>query len=156
MKLKEIETFLVANPPPSFGGRYYMFVKLVTDNNIVGYGEIYAGSTAPKIQLQIAEDMFARHFLDQSPFDIESLFCKCHSSGFSQRPDPTIMGAFSGLEIACWDIVGKALEQPIHKLLGGCVNERLRAYTYLYPTPEQDPSTFYNDPDQSQNVQRNI
>ena len=57
------------------------------------------------------------------------------------------MGAFSGLEIACWDIVGKALERPVHALLGGRVNARVRAYTYLYPMPQHDPATFFADAD---------
>ena len=38
MKLKKIKTFIVGNPPPHFGGRYWIFVKLITDKNIVGYG----------------------------------------------------------------------------------------------------------------------
>jgi L-alanine-DL-glutamate epimerase-like enolase superfamily enzyme len=47
--------------------------------------------------------------------------------------------------MACWDVVGKACDQPVYELLGGKVHERLRSYTYLYPTAEQDPGTFYND-----------
>ena len=69
--------------------------------------------------------------------------------GFTQRPDPTVMGAFSGLEIACWDIVGKARDRPVHELWGGRVHDRLRTYTYLYPQRRRDPATFYNDPDAS-------
>ena len=45
------------------------------------------------------------------------------------------MGVLSGVEMACWDIVGKALDQPIYNLLGGQVHEKLRSYTYLYPAP---------------------
>ena len=149
MKLKDIETFIVGNPPPSFGGRYFLFVKVTTDNGIVGYGEIYAASIGPKAQCVVAEDLFARHCVGQSPHDVERLFRRFHSSGFSQRPDPTIMGAFSGIEMACWDIVGKALDKPVHMLIGGRVNEKIRTYTYLYPEESQDPSVFYNDPDQS-------
>lgn len=59
------------------------------------------------------------------------------------------MGAFSAIEMACWDIVGKALEQPVHALIGGRVNDRLRSYTYLYPDDSQDAATFYGDPDLS-------
>ncbi len=59
------------------------------------------------------------------------------------------MGAFSGLEIACWDILGKARGRPVHALWGGRLRERLRSYTYLYPGPGEDPATFYNDPDAS-------
>jgi len=61
------------------------------------------------------------------------MFRRAYSSGFTQRPDPTVMGAFSGLEIACWDILGKARNRPVHALLGGKMNDRIRSYTYLYP-----------------------
>jgi len=43
----------------------------------------------------------------ENPENIELMFRRVYSSGFTQRPDPTAMGAFSGLEIACWDILGK-------------------------------------------------
>lgn len=149
MKLKDIKTFVVGNPPPGFGGRYFLFVKVTTDNGIVGYGEIYAASVGPKVQCAAAEDLFARHCVGLAPLDIERMFRRFHSSGFSQRPDPTVMGAFSAIEMACWDIAGKALDKPVHQLIGGLVNERLRSYTYLYPDETQDPATFYNDPDLS-------
>ena len=61
-----------------------------------------------------------------------------YSSGYSQHPDLTLVAVLSGLEIACWDIIGKALDQPIYNLLGGKVNERLRSYTYLYPAPPDE------------------
>ena len=149
MKLKDIETFIVGNPPPGYGGRYFMFVKITTDNGIVGYGEIYAASVGPKVQCAAAEDLFQRHCLGMKPSDIERMFRRFHSSGFSQRPDPTVMGAFSAIEMACWDIVGKALDRPVYELIGGLVNPRVRSYTYLYPNETQDAATFYNDPDLS-------
>ena len=149
MKLKDITTFVVGNPPPSFGGRYFLFVKVTADNGIVGYGEVYAASIGPKAQVAATVDLFDRHCIGESPFDVEKLFRRFHSSGFSQRPDPTVMGAFSAIEMACWDIVGKALEQPVHRLMGGLVNPRIRTYTYLYPDEAQDPASFYNDPDSS-------
>lgn len=146
MKLRDIETFVVGNPPPSFGGRYFLFVKITTDSGIVGYGEMYAASVGPKAQCAAAEDLFERHCAGLPPHEVERMFRRFHSSGFSQRPDPTVMGAFSGIEMACWDIVGKALDKPVHELIGGLVNPRLRSYTYLYPDEKQDAATFYNDP----------
>ena len=41
MKITEIKTWVVANPPPHFGGAYFVFLKLTTDNGIDGYGEVY-------------------------------------------------------------------------------------------------------------------
>ena len=48
--------------------------------------------------------------------------------------------------MACWDIVGKALDRPVYDLLGGQVQGRLRSYTYIYPAADQDAGQFYNDP----------
>ena len=57
---------------------------------------------------------------------------RVYSAGFTQHPDLTLMGVLSALEMACWDIIGKEAGQPVHKLLGGRVHERLRTYTYIY------------------------
>ena len=82
----------------------------------------------------------------ESPENVELMFRRVYSAGFSQRPDPTVMGAFSGLEIACWDILGKARDRPVHALWGGRLRERLRSYTYLYPGPGEDPATLLQRP----------
>ena len=47
MKLKDLEIFVVGTPPPGWGGRYWIFVKVTTDDGIVGYGEVYASSVGP-------------------------------------------------------------------------------------------------------------
>ncbi len=149
MKLTDLEVITVGTPPGVFGGRYWIFTKLTTSNGIVGYGECYASTVGPIAMKAVIEDVFARHMLGENPENIEVMFRRVYSSGFTQRPDLTVMGAFSGLEIACWDIVGKSRNRPIHAMLGGLVNSRIRSYTYLYPEPHQDPATFYADPDAS-------
>ena len=53
--------------------------------------------------------------------------------GYTLRPDVSLMGVLSGIEIALWDIIGKAFGKPVYELLGGRVHERLRTYTYIYP-----------------------
>ena len=55
-----------------------------------------------------------------------------------------MMGVLSALEMACWDIIGKEAGQPVYNLLGGRVHERLRSYTYIYPTAKQDESIYWN------------
>ena len=145
MKLIDLETFVVANPPPSFGGRYFIFVKLTSDSGVVGYGEVYSVPFHPDTVTVMIDDLFDRLVRGSSPFEIEKLWRRVYSSGFTQRPDVTVMGILSGIETACWDIVGKELGQPVHNLLGGQVRERLRSYTYLYPSlGETDP--VYSDP----------
>ncbi len=75
------------------------------------------------------------------------MYRRVYSAGFTQRPDPTVMGAFSGLEIACWDILGKARNRPVWALLGGKMNQRIRSYTYLYPEPGKLDPEFWVSPD---------
>jgi galactonate dehydratase len=151
MKIQSLKTFVVGNPPPQWGGRYFLFVKLVADNGIEGVGEVYCATFAPHAMVALIEDVFQRHVEGTDPFAIEMLWRNVYGRGYSLRPDITLMGVLSGLEMALWDIVGKAVEKPVHALLGGRVHERLRSYTYLYPNPTTagayDASPVYDDPD---------
>src|SRR5690606_32283639 len=147
VKLKDLEIVTVAPPAPGWGGRYWICVKLTTDDGITGYGECYASTVGPKAMEAVIADVFGRHMAGENPENIELMFRRAYSSGFTQRPDLTVMGAFSGLEIACWDIVGKDRDRPVYALLGGRMNERIRAYTYLYPLPHHDIAEFWASPE---------
>ncbi|MGI9624167.1 MAG: mandelate racemase/muconate lactonizing enzyme family protein [Acidimicrobiales bacterium] len=146
MKISEIETFVVGNPPPGFGGRYFLFVKLTTNDGVTGLGEVYAATFRPDVMVAAVEDLADHFLMGEDPFHIERFWRRAYSRGFTQRPDTTLQGAMSGLEIACWDIIGKACDKPVYELLGGRVHEALRAYTYIYPEPD-DQSDVYVDPD---------
>ena len=147
MKLQDLEVIVTAPPAPGWGGRYWILVKLTTDTGLVGWGECYAASVGPKAMTQVIADVFARHMRNEHPENMEKMFRRVYSSGFTQRPDLTVMGAFSGLEIACWDILGKHRNRPVWALLGGKMNNRIRAYTYLYPLPHHDPVAFWTSPE---------
>ena len=148
MKLDSVKVFLVSNPPPGYGGRYFVFLKLKTACGIEGVGEVYAATFGPKVLAAMIEDLFARRFAGRDPFGIESLWRESYGSGYTQRPDLSLISVLSGLEMACWDIIGKAVEQPVYNLLGGKVHERLRSYTYLYPA-DGEGEDFYHDADRS-------
>ena len=151
MKIQSLKTFIVGNPPPYTGGWYFIFVKLVTDNGIEGIGEVYAASFSPEVVVKMVEDVFAMHVEGMDPFRIETLWRNVYGRGYSQRPDISLMGVLSGIEMALWDINGKALGKPVHALLGGKVHERLRSYTYLYPSADEgdaySSTKVYEDPD---------
>ena len=147
MKLQDLDIIVTAPPAPGWGGRYWILVKVTTDTGITGWGECYASSIGPEAMRTVIEDVFARHMQGENPENIELMFRRTYSSGFTQRPDLTVMGAFSGLEIACWDILGKARERPVYALLGGQMNARIRAYTYLYPLPHHDATNFWTSPE---------
>ena len=146
MKLRDLDVIVTAPPAPGWGGRYWILVKLTTDDGIVGWGECYAASVGPDSMRAVIEDVFGRHMAGENPENVELMFRRAYSSGFTQRPDLSVMGAFSGLEIACWDILGKARGRPVHALLGGRMNERIRAYTYLYPLPHHPLAEFWTSP----------
>ncbi|MDX1400796.1 MAG: mandelate racemase/muconate lactonizing enzyme family protein [Kiloniellales bacterium] len=147
MKLAEFETFVVGNPKPEEGGGpYFVFVKLVSDDGISGIGEVYCVPFHPHVVAKMIEDTCERHVLGEDPFQIERLWRVIYSDGYSQKPDLSLLGVLSGIECACWDIIGKALGKPVYELLGGRVREKLRSYTYLYPKPG-DKADVYYDPD---------
>lgn len=147
MKLQDLEVIVTAPPAPGWGGRYWILVKITTDTGIVGWGECYASSVGPDAMRAVIADVFERHMQGENPENVELMFRRAYSSGFTQRPDLTVMGAFSGLEIACWDILGKDRDRPVYALIGGRMNERVRAYTYLYPLPHHDISAFWTSPE---------
>jgi L-alanine-DL-glutamate epimerase-like enolase superfamily enzyme len=147
MKLQDLEVIVTAPPAPGWGGRYWILVKVTTDTGIVGWGECYASSIGPAAMKAVIEDVFARHMQGENPENIELMYRRVYSSGFTQRPDLTVIGAFSGLEIACWDVLGKDRDRPVHALIGGRMNDRVRAYTYLYPLPHHDINTFWTSPE---------
>jgi galactonate dehydratase len=146
MKLTDIKTFVVGNPRPGVGGRYFVFVKLTTDGNVHGVGEAYCVPFHPDVVASMLVDVFARYLAGEDPHNIESLWRRVYSAGYTQHPDLTLMGVLSALEMACWDIIGKEAGQPVYNLLGGRVHERLRSYTYIYAR-EGDKSNVYQDPE---------
>jgi 2-dehydro-3-deoxyphosphogalactonate aldolase len=148
VRISDCEVFVVGNPPPGFGGRYFILVKLTTACGIVGWGEVYCATFGPHVVARMIEDTAARFVVGAEPTAIEAVWRRVYSAGYGQRPDITLVAILSGLEIAMWDIAGKAVGKPVWALLGGRVHERLRAYTYLYPGPGEGPD-FYHDAERS-------
>ncbi|MEM1300647.1 MAG: mandelate racemase/muconate lactonizing enzyme family protein, partial [Pseudomonadota bacterium] len=130
------------------------FVQLTTACGITGVGEVYAATFGPHVVADMVRDVFARHFEGADPHRIEHLWRLTYGSGYGARPDASLMGVLSGLEIACWDILGKAAGKPVYDLLGGKCRERVRSYTYMYPVdgdayPDPDEDNIYNNPDKA-------
>jgi galactonate dehydratase len=155
MKIANLETFVVGNPPPYEGGRYFIFLKLTTVDGVTGLGEVYTASFGPAALVAMIEDVFERHVAGADPFHIEALWRRVYGRGYSQRPDISLMGVLSGIEMAMWDIVGKAVGKPVYELIGGRVHQRLRTYTYLYPDASEghaySDAAVYRDPDVAAN-----
>lgn len=147
MKFTDVETFVVANPPPGHGGKYFVFVKLSTDTGAVGWGEVYSPPFATHTIEALVADVFDRFVAGTDPFRIEERTRHIYSIGFTGRPDPTIGGVLSAFDIASWDILGKEAGQNVTTLIGGLVRDRVRSYTYLYPADDDPTESVYDDPD---------
>lgn len=148
MKIVDVRTYVVGNPPPYHGGRNWVFLKLVTGDGIVGFGEAYSHGLqlSPQATEKLIHDVGKGFVIGSDPFKIERLWRELYHGRYAEHPDLTMMGVISAFEMACWDIIGKALDQPIHNLLGGKYHDKLRAYSYIYAKPGErlfdDPNKF--------------
>ncbi len=138
MKIVDLKTYVVGNPPPHYGGDNFTFLKITTDDGIEGWGEPSGMPFRPHTMVRLIEDLGERFVIGADPFKIERLYRTLYRSDQTHHPDLAKMGVISAFEMACWDIVGKELNQPIYNLLGGQYHEKLRSYTYLYPPPGDD------------------
>jgi len=145
MKITGVETFPIEVPPPHKGGRIWLFLRLDTDTGASGYGEVMmlASAFRPSVMAVLIEDLVTGHLIGHDPYEIELLYEKLYArAGYSHYPEQTKLAIISGLEMACWDIVGKDLNQPVHRLLGGAVRDRVRTYTYIYPDDSSDVARY--------------
>jgi len=143
VKIKSIETILLNIPYSSggpsdteaWGGTAWrtadvLLVKVGTDTGITGWGEAFGYNVIPATRAAI-DQILAPMCLGRDPLKIDVLMLelqqKLHIFG---RSGPIIFG-LSGLDIALWDIAGKAAGQPVHKLLGGARSPRLTCYASL-------------------------
>ena len=146
MKIVDYRTYVVENPPPHFGGPYWIFIKLTTGDGLIGFGEAYSLPFGPQIVVHMLADVCERYVIGADPFKIERLWRLVYASSYTGHPDLSLMGVLSAIEMACWDLVGKALDKPVFELLGGQVHEKIRSYTYLYPEAG-DEADVYLDTD---------
>ncbi len=131
MKIVDVQPMLVGTPRRQ--GLYYLFVKLVTDEGIEGIGEWSTCQTGREdVRVQVIESLAKKFVIGADPFRIERLWQTIYATDHDWRhPGLYSTPALSAIEMACWDIVGKALKQPIYNLLGGMYHEKLIHYAYM-------------------------
>ena len=141
MKITGVKTFIVGNPPPHRGGRNFVFLKLTTDEGLVGYGECNMAHGREHTVARLVEELAEAHVIGMNPFNVEALWEVLYSSThFYRLPGIVSTQAVAGFDMACWDIIGKAVGQPIYNLLGGKVRDKVRAYTYIYDWSKPGPA----------------
>lgn len=119
MKITGLKTFIVAPR--------WLFLKIETSDGIDGWGEPVLEGHAETLRAKIheLEDML----IGTDPFHIEDTWQKIYRNG-CYRGGPVLMSAMSGIDMALWDIKGKAFGQPIFQLLGGPVRNKIRSYRW--------------------------
>jgi galactonate dehydratase len=120
IKVASVETFLV-----NARWRNFLFVKITTDNGLVGWGEGTLGWKEFAVE-QLIRAFANRYVIGMDPFRIEDLWFKLYQ--IEHNVGPVMFSAMAGLEIALWDIVGKACNQPVVNLVGGKLRDKVKAY----------------------------
>ena len=109
MRITDVKTCAVANARPSRGGRFWVFLKLVTDDGIEGIGEVYAAAFGPETIRAMIRNVAERHLVGSDPFRIEQFWRCAYGRGYSLRPEISLLAVISGLEMACRDIIGEKM-----------------------------------------------
>lgn len=120
MKVSKVDCFLIGG-----GWRNFTFVKIQTDSGLVGWGEATLGWKESAVR-ELVLDFARRYVVGQSPFDIEDLWFRLYQ--IEHNTGPVMFSAMAGIEMALWDIAGKACGQPVYNLVGGKVRSRVKAY----------------------------
>lgn len=105
----------------------WIFVKINTDEGISGWGELISGTKTETVVAGAYE--IGQKLIGRDPFEIERLWQEMHRSFF--RGGPINGTVVSGLEMALWDIKGKALDLPVYELLGGAARDKIRVYSWI-------------------------
>lgn len=120
MRITKLTTYRV---PPR-----WMFLKIETDEGIVGWGEPVIEGRARTVEAAVHE--LSEYLVGQDPSRINDLWQVMYRAGF-YRGGPILMSAIAGIDQALWDIKGKVMGQPVYELLGGLVRDKMKVYSWV-------------------------
>jgi len=123
MKITEVKTFLVATERQN-----WLFVKVLTDEGIYGWGEASVEGQTKAVE-QCIKVLAKRSVVGEDPRNIEKIWQKMYRHGF-WKGGFVHMSAISGIDQALWDINGKIYNVPVYMLLGGAVRDKIKTYTH--------------------------
>jgi len=135
MKITNVRPLVMGTP-----WRNLTFVVVETDEGISGVGEVRMINNTEALLGYLAEAA-PRYAIGKDPFDREQIVDHMRLHDYS-RAGEVAMSGISLIEMACWDIIGKALNQPVYRLMGGAVRPRIKAYANGWYTVERTPEEF--------------
>ncbi len=136
MKIVDVKTHVVSTP-----WRNLAFVRVITDTGLEGVGEVRMMNHTDAL-LGYLDEAVPNHVLGHDPTNIEGLVYRLYRDDY-MRPGQIQMSAIAAIEVACWDIYGKSLDQPVYKLLGGAVRQKIKAYANGWYRVERTPEEFH-------------
>jgi L-rhamnonate dehydratase len=135
MRIARLDTFALSGrgEQGAYGAPYGVVVRVTTDNGIVGYGE---SDSMPAVVKAVIEAPFLHEMmsglkwvlLDQDPLDVEAMWARMERATLNYSRDGATLEAMAAIDLALWDIKGKALGAPIYALLGGARRDAIRCY----------------------------
>jgi len=162
MKITNVEAFILESPyenrPPegsdeAHGVKHCLLLKVSTDEGLAGWSDV---ETAPHVAAAVVNapasgagvfEGLRSLVVGEDPFEVEQLWDKIYRGTIYYGRRGVALQVLSGFDIACHDLMGKATDRPLHKLLGGARRDRVRAYasTLFRPTPDamRQASEFY-------------
>jgi D-galactarolactone cycloisomerase len=109
--------------------RSSLIIEIETDSGVTGWGECLChGLQPPQIAAAFVEHVFRPILVGKSPFDVEVLWEEMYNTTRPYGQGGSAVNAISGVDIALWDIIGRTLEQPIHRLIGGAFRDKIQPY----------------------------
>lgn len=136
MKITRVTPFVLGT-----AWRNLTFIKVETDEGLYGLGEARSLNKDDAL-LGYLNEAVPRYVIGADPFDIEKLVQRMYRGDFGRAGEIAMTG-IALVEIACWDLMGKALNQPVYRLLGGAVRDRIPAYANGWYTVERSPQEFH-------------
>ncbi len=135
MKISNVRTLVMGTP-----WRDLTFVIVETDEGLHGVAEARMLNRTEGLLGYLSEAV-PRYALGQDPFDQERIVRSMYLGDFG-RVGEIVMTAIALIETACWDIMGKALNQPVYRLMGGAIRQKIKAYANGWYTVERTPEEF--------------
>lgn len=144
MKITDVQACVIGRQEPHSGGSVWTFVRIYTDEGIVGTGECNSGGPgfsgfATKYAIMAMKELL----IGEDPFNINLIYEKLRRRGrYGGSSNAPLIFALTGIDNALYDIVGKALGVPVYKLLGGKFRDTIRLYADCHAGETNDPKAY--------------
>lgn len=144
MKIVDVQACVIGKQEPDSGGSVWTFVRIYTDEGIVGTGECNSGGPgysgfATKEAILAMRD----RIIGEDPFNVNLIYEKLRRKGrYGGSSEAPLIFALTGIDNALYDIMGKALGVPVYKLLGGKFRDKIRLYADCHFGEDDSPQSF--------------